>query len=264
MPKINNVGFGDATPIKLQVFDHIIKMHLAITQAVKDKYPANYPFPYRYVELTAGRGYTPDGQRGSTMVFLDRVHSGSYHMPYQADFIDRENENLEALEQTVQAEAKMYHWDTVSVRYQPYEYQAAVPLLFSTTNSTELGLVFVDPSGELPAWDTLKLMAARRPKMEILIYISSTAVKRIYQYTGQKLADYMAIVDKKFWLIRKPESWDKYKWTFLLGANTDIFKDYKRINFYRHDSSQGTASFQELNLTEEERINAVQPRLEGL
>jgi hypothetical protein len=97
--------------------------------------------------------------------------------------------------------------------------------------------------------------------MEILIYISSTVVKRVFPYRGRKLADYMAIVGKKFWLIRKPESWDKYKWTFLLGANTDIFKDYKSINFFRHDSAQGEEAFQELNLTEEERHNAIQPRL---
>jgi three-Cys-motif partner protein len=264
MPKVNNVGYGAVTPVKLSVLGRILSMHLAVTDAVMDKYPSKFRLPYRYLEFTAGRGFTPNHQRGSTLLFLDRVHSGTFRHTYQAEFIDREQDNLNALEQTVTAEAKKNQWGTVSVRYQPYDYQAVVPLLFPDRDIYELGLVFVDHSGDVPEWHTLKLIAHRRPKMEILVYISSTAVKRVFQYTGKKLADHMNFVGKKYWLIRKPEAWDKHKWTFLLGADTDIFKKYKAINFYRHDSPEGEAAFTELNLTEGERISAIQPRLEGL
>lgn len=194
MPKVNQIGYGESTQVKLQALDRIVSMHLAITEKVVEKYPGRHRLPYRYVELTAGRGFTPDGLRGSTLVFLDRVHSGDYHISYQAEFIERQKDNLDTLEQTVEAEAVKNHWGTPLVRYHHYDYQSAIPLLFSIVHPNELGLAFVDHSGDIPDWDTLKLISARRPKMEILIYITSTVVKRVFPYRGRKLADYMAIV----------------------------------------------------------------------
>jgi hypothetical protein len=78
MPKVNNVGYGAVTPVKLSVLGRIQSMHLAVTDAVMDKYPGKFTLPYRYLELTAGRGFTPDNQRGSTLLFLDRVHSRTH------------------------------------------------------------------------------------------------------------------------------------------------------------------------------------------
>jgi hypothetical protein len=125
----------------------------------------------------------------------------------------------------------------------------------------EFGLIFVDPSGDLPDFECLKYIAEMRPKMEILIYIASTNVKRTFQFTEKRLADYIESVGKSNWLIRKPISWDKFKWTFLLGSNTSLFKDYKSIGFYRLESHQGQRILEKLNLTEKEQIESKQYKM---
>ena len=119
--------------------------------------------------------------------------------------------------------------------------------------------MFVDPSGDLPDFDILHYIAEMRPKMEILIYLPSTNVKRTYQYTEKRLTDYIESVGKKHWLIRKAIDWDQFKWTFLLGSNApDLFKDYKGIDFYRLESRQGQNILEKLNLTEKEQIESKQ------
>jgi hypothetical protein len=69
MPKVDDVGFGQSTPIKIQHLSKILDMHMAITQAVLNKH-AVYKKKYRYVDLTAGKGHTPDGLKGSPLVFF--------------------------------------------------------------------------------------------------------------------------------------------------------------------------------------------------
>ena len=60
MPIENNVGFGKYTPFKIQHLSKILAMHMAITQGVLKKTPY-FRQVYRYIDLTAGRGKTPDG-----------------------------------------------------------------------------------------------------------------------------------------------------------------------------------------------------------
>jgi hypothetical protein len=76
-------------------------MHMAITQAVIKKHPTFYESEYRYVDLTAGKGQTPDGNIGSPMVFLEKVSDAKFDISYRADFIERDIENFDALKKTV-------------------------------------------------------------------------------------------------------------------------------------------------------------------
>lgn len=124
-----------------------------------------------------------------------------------------------------------------------------------------MGLVFVDPSGDLPDFETLQYIARVRPRMEILIYISTTNIKRLYQHRHKLLSDYMAEVGKAYWLVRKPLKQDPHKWTFLLGSNVPLFKDYKSIGFMRLDSQEAQRFFPTLNLTARQRREQNQPRL---
>ena len=71
----------------------------------------------------------------------------------------------------------------------------------------------------------------------------------------------MSLVGKQHWLIRKPISWDTHKWTFLLGSNKDIFKDYKKIDFFRINSTEAQNFFPKLNLSEKQRQVLAQPPL---
>jgi hypothetical protein len=81
-------------------------MHLAIAHAVMKKPNNGFRRTYRYIELTAGKGFTPEsGDRGSHLLFLDQIHSGKGAMTYRADFIDHNQTNIEELERNVEAEA---------------------------------------------------------------------------------------------------------------------------------------------------------------
>ena len=100
-------------------------------------------------------------------------------------------------------------------------------------------------------------------KMEILIYLASTNVKRVYQHTEKRLKDYIDCIGKKYWLIRKPLRGDSHKWTFLLGSNAkSLFGDYRGINAYRLDSDIGQKILEQLNLTKQERIDSKQFKLD--
>ena len=262
MSKVDNVGHGDCTEIKIAHFTKIIGMHLAITQSVLKKYPTLYPQYYRYIELTAGKGISPDGKiKGSPVAFLEQAELENFKLPYQADFIECETKNIGELEQALTHERKNQGWKGINWNFHCSKYQDEIPLLLKQ-KSDEFGLVFVDPSGNIPDFDTLHYIAEMRPKMEILIYLPSTNVKRIFQYTGKRLTDYLDAIGKKNWLIRNSISWDQFKWTFLLGTNASIFKNYKSIEFFTLDTKRGKDILEKLNLTEKEQIESKQYRLD--
>lgn len=262
MPKEDGVGYGDTTPRKLEHFSKIVAMHMAITQAVLKKNKSTFQKRYRYIELTAGKGYVPDsGELGSPLVFLKNAESDNFKLPYRADFIEREAVNVSELQQTIQVEKLKNGWQGTNLFFYNDTYQSIIPSLLNQSDPNEFGLVFVDPSGDLPNFETLSYIAKVRSKMEILIYLSSTNIKRLFQYTEKKLLDYIQPIEKKYWLVRNPISWDKFKWTFLLGSNSDLFKNYKKVDFFRSDSERGQEILLKLNLTEDEFRDHHQPKL---
>ncbi len=262
MPKEDGIGYGECTGQKLEHFSKIIAMHMAITQAVLNRNGDLYPRHYRYIELTAGKGFVPNSDKpGSPLVFLNHAEAENFRLPYRADFIEQEERNINELKSAIQREKDTNGWHGSNLHFHHSKYQNIIPPLLPTKNMAEFGLVFVDPSGDPPDFEILTHIANMRPKMEILIYLPSTNIKRLFQYTEKKLSDYLRQVGKKHWLVRKPVRWDQLKWTFLLGSNTNLFKDYKKIDFFTSDSEHGQEILLKLNLTENERQELYQPRL---
>ena len=70
MPTKDGVGYGEFTKLKIEHLAKIFGMHLAITQAVLKRSPY-YKQYYRYIDITAGKGYVPDSLTlGSPLVFV--------------------------------------------------------------------------------------------------------------------------------------------------------------------------------------------------
>jgi three-Cys-motif partner protein len=257
MPKKYNVGYGECTPQKMDDFSRIISMHLAITQSVLKKHNKLYEPKYHYIDLTAGRGHYPNGIVGSPISFITQTESMNFKPSHAMDLIECEPENMDELKVAIEEEINRNQWKTPNISYHLGEYQNEVPKLLPYV-SNEFGLVFIDPSGNIPDFKILNYIATMRPKMEILIYISPTIVKRIFQYTGKRLSDYINIIGKEHWLVRRSFDWDKFNWTFLLGSNSDIFRDYKRIRFFRIESKIGQQIIEKFNYTEKEQVESKQ------
>jgi three-Cys-motif partner protein len=264
MPIENGVGYGEYTGVKIEHLSKILAMHMAITQAVIKKHASYYEPEYRYIDLTAGKGSTPDGKPGSPIVFLDKANDPKFDIPYRADLIEREQSNMENLQKAVSAHP-MSASQQGSIYFHHGEYENIVPQLFKSKKDFELGLVYVDPSGDLPDFKTLAYVSSMRPRMEILLYLSATNVKRQFQQTKKFLADLLNETSKPHWLIRRPFKGDSHQWTFLLGSNIDLFKPHKNIRNYFCilNSPEGQEVFEKMNLSQDQRMEQKQPRIPG-
>lgn len=266
MPIKNGIGYGEYTGVKIEHLAKILAMHMAITQAVIKKHASYCEPEYRYIDLTAGKGSTPDRNSGSPIVFLEKARDPKFDIPFRADLIEREQGNIDELKKLISAHP-MNSSQQGKIHYHPDDYEKVIPNLFKSKKEFELGLVYVDPTGtkDLPDINTLALISKMRPRMEILFYLSATGVKRQFQQTHQLLGDFLNATGKQHWLIRKPFKGDKHQWTFLLGSNSDLFKPYRSIRnyFYLLDSPEGRQVFEKMNLSQDQRFEQKQTRFDG-
>ena len=242
------------TPVKLDQLRSLLAMHVKIAKAVLKK-TAHFTQEYHYVDATAGPGkYPAQGQevQGSPLVFLSVAEAE--RLQYTADLIEEIPDNADSL----RANLPKLRYGQANIH--PGEYDQVIRELFSAKDETQLGLLYVDPSNGIPDFDTVAHVSGMRPRMEVLMYLSATNLKRNH-VTTKKLLDHMADIDKSHWLLRKPRPGDGHQWTFVLGSNSDLFGDYKRIEFYQLNSVEAQRFFPKLNLSAKQRRDRLQPRL---
>ena len=261
MPKVDNVGFGKFTARKTEILRSIFGMHLVVTRAVLNKRPA-YKQLYKYIDATSGKGCVPKSLiHGSPLVFLDAVRSEKFYKQFEVNLIEQEEVNFAELQKNISQYCQNNGIDRDKfVKFHFGSYENVLPAILRGEDNRELGLVFIDHSGDLPNFEAIKTLSRLRPRMEILLYLSARNIKRLHHITNKSLLEYMQEISKKYWLIRKPDKFDRLEWTFLLGSNT-IFKDYKKIDFFRLESDGAQKFFPKLNLTSRERMEKLQPRL---
>lgn len=261
MPVDNDIGYGRWTPKKLEVFSKIAAMHVEITRAVVDRHKWRRPdWTYRYIDLTAGAGLVPGSKMpGCALTMIEVLETGDEpRLNYRADLVEKDRKNYLRLQDSVQDYQDTLQAPNGFVRYHRMAYQSAIPGLLSVGAAREFGMVFVDPSGDAPDLGALAAIADAKDKLEILIYVSAGNLKRSQHVVGLTIDDYIKGVNKKHWLVRAPQKGDEKEWTFLLGSNTDLFKDYVSIDLYRRASAKGTEALEKLNLTRAARKGRAQ------
>jgi three-Cys-motif partner protein len=261
MPKENDVGYSSSTGRKIATFSTIVAYHLLLTQAVLLKNSTIFPQHYNYLDLTAGCGSTPNGIKGAAIAFIEQAEKVQVKIRTTAHFIECNEKNILLLEEKLQKRKDESMWKNSEWHFHNGKYQEIIPSLLPSKNK-DFGLVFIDHSGDPPNFGTLSYIAEMRPRTEILIYLPSTNIKRIYQYTKKKLKDYIESIPKKNWLIQRPKKGDRHKWTYLLGTNAEnLFRAYPSIEFYPLDTEDGQKVLHDLNFTSKEKFEESQPKL---
>lgn len=257
---MEDYGCGRFTPLKVEHFRHLIKMHLAVAGAVLKRNKWMTP-AYHYLDLTAGPGISPDdGTEQAPLVFVRE----SVDFPFEVRpvFFERDAVTYAALDAAFDRLklGKPFQLCGIHADFR----DQLVPVLAAMTRcdrGSALGLLYYDP---LPGAEQLEGFRSlgefsKGPLLErvdFLFNVSATTVKRMRQQASKRgwphesLCDLLAGIDKKFWLVREP--FGANQWTFLLGTNWADFKEYKRIHFHRADQPTGAEILRRLEYTRDE------------
>ena len=174
MPKQRDLGYGQFTPDKAKAFRSILQMQMIIARAVIQKNSQRYtPLPYLYVDLTAGPGYSDPRLHieGSPIIFLKAANSPlpigrskekfQSPVPFEAHFFEKDAEFASQLEDKVSPFQASQYCQSLSIHHADYtDPDTGACSLWRTPQEYRYGLIYVDPSGDLPDFDTLACLVS--------------------------------------------------------------------------------------------------------
>lgn len=249
MPIVNGVGYSDATQIKQQHFQNIVDVSLRIVSAILLRNSWADPL-YTFIDLNAGPGNI-NAQDGSPQIFCSLAENYS-RIKKKVTLCEINDKNADQLEH-LRVDYKDFA--DYSIQVLRGDHNDTVPPLIPAAPIKTYGLIYNDPTGSLPSFDLLQMLADAYPLTDILIHTSASNLKRQRRAehcpVDKRIDEYVQAINKKHWIVREP--YTKFQWTFLLGTNWDGFPQFKRLGFYRADELDGAAIMRRLAYTQSER-----------
>lgn len=242
------IGHSEYTELKMYNFKKIAEMHVKICQGIisRNSWCDN---KYFYMDLTAGTGVIPDTDLPNCASVM-RNTLGNTRMQFQAHFIDQNNTNT--LRRNLGPSPCLYYYDND-------HNHVMKDIISKYVQKPSYGLIFYDPNAPGIVnghWQSLNSIAdiynnyPQLGQVDFMMYLSGTAVKRVRHLTQKKLQDWLAMLNKKHWVVRKPKG--PWQWTFILGTNWDAYPKIRSIGFYPSKTEEGKNIFDTINLTNEE------------
>jgi len=243
----NQVGHGDYTELKTFNFKKIVEMHARVCKGIIPR-STWCDRRYFYLDLTAGTGFLPKtNQPNCAHVMINTLRSTG--LEFQAHLIDENN--ADTLRANLDRSPALY--------YYPNNHNDIMENIISRhLKKPSYGLMFYDPNspgitnGNWQSLDSIADAYTKYPalgKVDLMMYLSGTAVKRANSSTQKKLWDWLATINKKYWVIRKPKG--TWQWTFILGTNWDSYPSIKSIGFHPSNTPEGSNYFDTINFTRE-------------
>lgn len=253
MPIISNIGQSGCTSQKHDDYRHLIKVHMMITKVIMKKHSGWAASEYMHFDINPG-----DGEAGSPTITTGIANA--LELPYRAVFIEVDDQNAGNLAARMAENLRVVveHGDHNEV----LPYYISNPLVKDKSGRLRgvYGSLFSDGNGTLPPWELLTQFSQAYPKIDLIIYLAATTVKRARTSAKAQrdidlpyLNERIESIGKKNWIVR--ESQDKHGWTFLIGTNWDAYPDFqkRKLPFWRMASKEGQDILNRITYTHAER-----------
>jgi hypothetical protein len=246
-----------ATEIKQRGLMAAFAINLAIFQR---QYGNNPRARYLHVDLNAGSGFNDKvGCIGSPLAFLAAAHAKEVSR-FTAVFCDQNEDHVRTLmarpEVASEERAFVVLGDNAA-------YCAAVPHVAEAIGERReyvIGSVLCDPNGTEVPTDELAVLADQCPRMDVMLNVAATALKR-NKHLGVRIEDIVKAIPKRHWLIREPVG--DWQWTMLIGRNIEVGQ-HRSLGFHHLDSRKGIELLDHVSRTAAERAEAGHPGQGGL
>jgi hypothetical protein len=275
----HNAGVSINTTLKQQHLDLFLQVHMKVVDAITRKGKA--PPVYRYFDLNGGPGlyWGKEVLEGSPLLALKWAQT--LGLPLEAHLTEHDPKTFQQLCRAIRGrgltcleadgEGWLYGDAETAPRVKVWCYptshlvQMARLLKRLRPHKHQNGLVYSDENGARVPYALLAAFAEHYPKVDILIHVSGTGVKRALPYQGvndqiMSLEEGKAMIRKDHWQIR--ELYGPQQWTFLFGTNWGNAFELKKQGFHKLESPTGRSIYQRLTRTWRDDEGA-QPSLFG-